>query len=380
MKRDVKILIVDDSTTMRQTLKLILERIYTVEDAEDGYVALEIYPSFKPDIILLDLNMPRIDGFGVIEHIRSVFNDQDVFILVLTAEDLESFKPRALNLGANDFLYKPFERTELIARVGVAERQIRLTRQLREYLRKASLELEMVASLQSRLLPRTRPIFKGLHVNSLYLPSGLASGDYYDYFPVSENVLRCVVADVSGHGARAAFLMAIVRTLFRLATTAYLDLRQTMTLLNEHLIDIVGEENDFVTVFAADIDAAEHRIVSLNCGHCPGMLLTPEGETVRLTPQSSFLGFFPLRFELQETAFPPEAQLFLFTDGFFEWELTPGDQFGLTRFWALAEKTLKDSAPAPLANLMSSMAETAQNAPRFKDDLTALLIRTGANK
>jgi sigma-B regulation protein RsbU (phosphoserine phosphatase) len=379
MKRDVKILIVDDSTTMRQTLKLILERIYTVEDAEDGYVALEIYPSFKPDIILLDLNMPRIDGFGVIEHIRSVLNDQDVFILVLTAEDLESFKPRALNLGANDFLYKPFERTELIARVGVAERQIRLTRQLREYLRKASLELEMVASLQIRLLPRERLSFKGLHVNNLYLPSGLASGDYYDYFPVAENVLRCVTADVSGHGARAAFIMGIVRTLFRLATTAYLDLRQTMTLINEHLIDIVGEESDFVTVFAADIDVVEHRMVSLNCGHCPGMLLTPEGETVRLTPQTTFLGFFPMRFEQEEAPFPPGSQLFLYTDGFFEWELEPRRQFGLERFWALAEKSLKNTGTAPLVNLMSAMAEAAQDKPRFTDDLTALLIRFGAD-
>jgi len=378
--QDVKILIVDDSTTMRQTLKLILERMYDVADAEDGQVAVDMFPTFKPDILLLDLNMPRMDGFAVIEFIRKVIGDQDVFILVLTAEDLESFKPRALNLGANDFLYKPFERTELIARVAVAERQIRLTRQLREYLRRISRELEMVASLQTKLLPPEIPEFKGLRVNSLYIPSGQASGDYFDYFPVSENVLRCVVADVSGHGARAAFLMAIVRTLFRLGATSYLDLVQTLSLVNSHLIQIVGQESDFVTAFAADIDTGKQEITYINCGHCPGMLLTPLGETVTLEPQGTILGFFEQTFTPRTAPFPVGTKLFLYTDGFFEWEIAPGELFSLERFWELAETTMTRASADPLNDLMAALADVAQHKPRFRDDLTALLIYMGADQ
>ncbi len=376
MDTTIKILVVDDSVTMRQTLELILGRHYIVETAQDGEQGIELFHAFQPDIILLDINMPIVDGFGVIEHIRNIANDQDVFILMLTAEEYENFKPKALNLGANDFLFKPFDRTELIARVGVAERQVTLNRRLRGYVRKTSKELELVASLQNKLLPQASPFFEKARISTVYRPSGQASGDYYDYFSVGEGALRVVIADVSGHGARAAFLMAIVRTLFRITTTYFMDLQETLTLVNTHLCQIIGKEPDFVTAFAADIDFHRNIMDYTNCGHCPGMLKSADGTITKLSSLYPMLGFFDQHFVPGSVSFETGSELFLFTDGFYEWEPTPGNFLDLDRFWDLAEDSIRQEGPF-LDILMNKLDSLAQEQTRFRDDLTALWVKTG---
>lgn len=372
-ERSLRILVADDSMSMRQTLEWILDKDYEVETAINGLEAIERYESFNPDIILLDIVMPEVGGFRVVEHIRRAIDDHDTFILMLTAEESQDLKFKALDLGANDFLYKPFDRTELLARVGVAERQVRLTHQLRSSMEQINNELNLVAMLQGRLLPQMSPYFEGLRLENLYRPSGQASGDYFDYFMVAEGVIRIVIADVSGHGARAAFLMAIVRTLFRTTSTHYLELDATLELVNNHLNQIIGKESDFVTCFAGDIDIKHRTLRYCNCGHTPGLLKKPDGEVLHLDPFVPLLGFFDLTFEQREQPFTPGSKLLLFTDGFYEWEPSPGRPMELESFCALAEDMMNkpDNFLESLLEKLSSLAETV---PRFKDDLTALWV------
>ncbi len=371
---DMKVLVVDDSMTMRQTLEWILSKSYNVRCAEDGEEGLSQYLSFNPDVLLLDINMPKLDGFQVIEHIRGVLADQDTFIIMLTAEESDSFKPKALNLGANDFLYKPFDRVELLARIGVAERQVRLTRQLRQSMERTTRELELVAMLQSKLLPQDPPEMPGIRVEHLYRPSGQASGDYFDFFKLGEDHLRIVVADVSGHGARAAFIMAIVRTLFRITQSHHLRLEDTLSLVNHHLNQILGTESDFVTAFAADIDLSRNKMSYINCGHTPGMLKMPDKNIVRLPSTTSLLGFFELEFVTETVSFAPESELFLFTDGFYEWDTEKGPPLDLDVFWDLSRNILLREGNF-LINLMKALSAMARSEPRFKDDLTALWVK-----
>jgi phosphoserine phosphatase RsbU/P len=371
---DIKILVVDDSMTMRQTLEWILGRSYNLRSATDGEEGLQLYASFQPEVLLLDINMPKLDGFGVIEHIRNSMGDQDTFIIMLTAEESEGFKPKALNLGANDFLYKPFDRTELLARIGVAERQVRLTRQLRRSMERITRELELVAMLQTKLLPQETDDLCNLRVRHLYRPSGQASGDYYDFFPVQDDVLRVVVADVSGHGARAAFLMAIVRTLFRTTQYHFLTLEDTLALVNNHLNQIIGAESDFVTVFAADIDLTRERMRYINSGHTPGMLKHQDKSISTLSSSTTMLGFFDIDFVASSEPFSAASELFLFTDGFYEWEPEQGAPLDLDVFWDLAQDILLREGNF-LVNLMRALQSLSVAEPRFKDDLTALWVK-----
>ncbi|QJT08837.1 PP2C family protein-serine/threonine phosphatase [Oceanidesulfovibrio marinus] len=376
MQQNVRILIVDDSRTMRQALETILAERYEVRTARDGRHALEVLDSFAPNILLLDIIMPRLDGFGVIEHIRRVRRDEQTFIIMLTAESAQDIKPKALNLGANDFLLKPFDQVELLARIGVAARQVRLTQELHHSMERISREIETVAALQTRLLPKESPYLEKVQLQSLYRPSGQASGDYFDYAVLNDDVLRVAIADVSGHGARAAFLMAIVRTLFKLSLEHDLSIEETMRTINSQLVDIIGDEADFVTAFAADLNLKKSTLSYINAGHCPGLLHTAGGTNVQLNSTHPLLGFFPIDFGCRTLPFSEEYSLFLFTDGFYEWERKPGVFFELDDFLELAEG-LMPTKESFLENLIASLKAAGGKLPVFRDDLTALWVHRG---
>lgn len=373
--RPVKILVVDDSELMRRSLSMALSSQYTVQGAKDGMAGLEAYEDFRPEVILLDLNMPRMGGFEVIEKLRKDLDDQEVFIIVLTADDCRDVKPKALNLGANDFLYKPFERPELMARVGVAARQVRLTRQLHRSMSLISQEMDNVAALQAKLLPDRSPLIPGVSVNSLYKPSGLASGDYYDYFLTDSGALRVVMADVSGHGARAAFIMAIVRTLFRVTRNLPSDLTSTLRLINDELLQTIGREDDYVTVFAADIDFSLEKMKYINAGHCPGLLKDSAGNVERLAANVPLLGFFQVDISCQEIRFNPGSELFLYTDGFYEWSPQSGELLDPGMFLSSAGDLMARKG-CTLEDIMHWLSGLSEGDPVFRDDLTALWVKT----
>lgn len=372
-KDTVTILVVDDSRTMRNLLeRLLADFSYRVLVAEDGEEALAVYAAQAPDILLLDMNMPRLDGLGVISAIRGEHGDQETLIIMVTSIESQGLKLSAFSAGVNDFLNKPFDRAELLARVAAAARQVRLNRSLREAAETIAAEMDLVASLQTRLLPSGPPDLPGVTVQSVYRPSGRASGDYFDHFPIADGVLRVVVADVSGHGARAAFLMGIVRTLFHLGRSHALRLTDTLALINTHLMDILGNEPDFVSVLAVDIDVKRGKLTYVNAGHPPGMLRTGD-QAQALTPTSPVLGFFDLTFEPRVLDLPPDSGLFLFTDGFYDWEMAPGELMDLDAFWDLAAAV--EATGDFLGEVLAQVEWKKLSHGKFRDDVSALWIR-----
>ncbi|MFZ5427962.1 MAG: SpoIIE family protein phosphatase [Thermodesulfobacteriota bacterium] len=372
---DIRVLVVDDSKTVLRLLTYILGQQYVLHAAEDGQEAIESHASFRPDIIILDMNMPVKSGLEVMQHIRGTAQDHDVQIIVLTAQDTKALKAKAFAAGANDFLGKPFDREELLARVGAAARQVSLTRRLRQAYERISREIDLVAGLQKRLLPDCSPVLGETMVECFYRPSGRASGDYYDFFTLPDGSIRVVMADVSGHGARAAFLMAVVRTLVRVSQTHYLSLPETFSLASHHLLSSIGEEPDFVTLVAADIDADAQTITYVNAGHCPP-LLASGGSMVWLEPTCSVLGFFDQRFDPRTVSFEKPAGLFLYTDGWYEWRGLEREIYGLENFKELAERLVSTgdfSLTMVLENLCGERA-----GPVFSDDVTGLWVSVGS--
>ena len=373
MEKKIKILVVDDSALYRKILSDLLKDRFELVQAVDGEEGVDKFLTFSPQIILLDLEMPKMNGLDVIDYIRNKANDNDVFILVLTGEDAPEIKVKALNLGANDFLTKPFSKEEFIARMGVAERLVHLLFRLHKAYERMAREINMVADLQKRLLPRSSFSFPGVDLQSLYIPSGMASGDYFDYFAVKNDVLRFVVADVSGHGARAAFIMAMVRTLFYMGKQHYMPLRESVLFINEHLCHVVGEETDFVTLFACDLDLSGKKIDYVNAGHCPGLVKVDGQKLVRLEAFLPALGFFPLEIEQKTVHFSRSAGVLLFTDGFYEWEIAPKKILGLEDFLRLAEKLLC-SEKFYLQEIKDRLDSIPELPPVYRDDLTALWV------
>jgi sigma-B regulation protein RsbU (phosphoserine phosphatase) len=372
--RELKILIIDDSPVWRESLNSIFQgQNFQLRMAEDGDQALQEYRQFRPDLLILDLNLPSCDGKDIIRSIRNQYGDNDLYIISLTSvADVET-KTQALNLGSNDFLIKTFDHEELKARINVAKRQIRLNKQLRAAFDRIAREFDTVASLQDKLIPKTCYYTKDVAIQSAYYPSGRASGDYYDFFNVQNGVLRVVIADVSGHGARAAFLMGIVRALARTTEVHYLDLAQTFKLINTQLIDILGQEMDFVTMFAADIDHVNNVITYINAGHCPGLIVSHNQHTDLLEPTNTILGFFELDFQPVSLNITNNCGLFLFTDGYYEWMVSPSKRFGLNNFLALVSDLLC-RPHFNMEKLETRMIQGLEGRPSFPDDRSALWI------
>ncbi len=373
MDRQIKVLVVDDSRLIRKILSDLLKDNFDVVFAVDGKDGIDKFQAVSPQIILLDLEMPRMNGLEVIDYVRNKANDSDVFILVLTGKENPEIKVQALNLGANDFLIKPFPREELIARMNVASRQVNLLSKLHKAYDQIAREINMVAELQKKLLPRSQFVFPGVDLQYLYIPSGMASGDYFDYFVVRDDVLRFVVADVSGHGARAAFIMAMVRTLFAIGKEESISLKKSIQLINDHLCHVVGDDTDFVTLFACDLNLKEKTLKYVNAGHCPALIKLDRSRVERLDSYLPALGFFPLEIEQKTISFSHKVGVFLFTDGFYEWEVEPKKILGLDNFLRMAQSLIiKDAFNLQLLKRRLDFMSGLQNT--YRDDLTALWV------
>lgn len=233
-------------------------------------------------------------------------------------------------------------------------------------------DVSLLARLQRKLLPRDPPDLPGMTVRTVHLPTGMGSGDACDHFAVRHG-LRAMVADVAGHGARAAFVMAIVQTLFRTTEDLDLPLADTIILINYRLRRIFTGETDFVTMFAAEYDRETGELAYVNAGHCPG-LLRVDGEVAGLPAMTPPLGFFELDLAPRRAAMPPGSALLLYTDGLYEWEMPGGGFFGQERFRDLAAEAMSGPGFSPRA--LVERLEGLGFEPGRHDDATLLWLET----
>ncbi len=125
-----KILIVDDEDKIRELIRVNLEIVgYNCNEAEDGNKALDIVDSFKPDLVLLDIMLPGKDGFELVDS----FIKRNIPVIFLTAKDSTIDKVKGLKLGAEDYITKPFDPMELLARVEVVLRRSSKTNETFKY-------------------------------------------------------------------------------------------------------------------------------------------------------------------------------------------------------------------------------------------------------
>ncbi len=198
------ILYVDDNYDLRNYLINLLAESYNLILAWDGLAALEILENFKPDLILSDLMMPRLDGAGLIKKIRLNPDLRDTPFVILTAKALESTKFDLLDAGADDFLFKPFSREELLVRV-------RNLLSLREKTTLAHRELLEAKKIQRTLLPPENIELDKIDISVLYKPCDTLSGDFYDVL-VRDQFTLCYVADVTSHGTSAAQITYLIKS------------------------------------------------------------------------------------------------------------------------------------------------------------------------
>ena len=267
------ILVVDDSST---NLQVVVRTLYgsghRILVARDGATALEIALRASPDLVLLDVMMPGMDGFEVCRALKGRAETREAAVIFMSARGELSDKVSGLELGAVDYITKPIQAEEVLARVAAHLSRQHLERALRVSRDKLDRELAGAARMQRSILPATMPEHPRVSFAAFYETSRHAGGDYYDVLPLGGGRFGIVVADVSGHGAPSAIVMAMIRAVVHTYPGVPDDPPAVLAYINGHF-RFLWESSMYATAVYAVIDAGR-EMMRLSCaGHPPPLLL-----------------------------------------------------------------------------------------------------------
>ena len=254
------LLIVDDNEDNRYTLtrRLNREGYQNLTTANNGREALERLIAQPFDLVLLDVMMPDMNGYEVLEHVKANASLRDVPIIMISALDEIDSVIRCIELGAEDYLNKPFNPVLLRARVGALLEKKRLRDEVRKNLTRLEEEMDSARALQIGMLPRDFPtcsFAQPVAVHAVMQPAREVGGDLYDCFYAGDRTFCFLVGDVSGKGASAAMFMARARSLVRMTVELWREWRtdevqpgQLLEAVNRELCQN-NDERMFVTLF-----------------------------------------------------------------------------------------------------------------------------------
>jgi sigma-B regulation protein RsbU (phosphoserine phosphatase) len=267
-RRDI--LIVDDTpANLRLLSQMLAERGYRVRPVPDGPLALAAVRAEPPDLILLDIRMPEMDGYEVCGRLKAEAQTREIPILFISALDATQDKVRAFTVGGVDYITKPFQIEEVLARVETHLALRELQKRLQDANRKMAQELALAGEVQASFLPRELPRVPGWQLSATLKPARETSGDFYDFVSLPDNRLGILAADVSDKGAGAALYMALSCTLIRTYALQFPGQPElVLSAANRRILRDTGA-NQFVTVFYGILDPGRGRLVYANAGHPP---------------------------------------------------------------------------------------------------------------
>jgi phosphoserine phosphatase RsbU/P len=380
--RHERILVVDDIDDNRQLLVRRLERegFHDVALAADGEEALSLLQAQPFDLVLLDIMMPKLDGYGVLERLKAEGRLHELPVIVISAHSEIDSVVRCIQLGALDYLPKPFNATLLRARVSASLEQKRLRDQVRAHLTRLEAELDAARALQMGMVPRDFPAPSAefpLEIFAMMEPAREVGGDLYDFFPAPDGRFAFLIGDVSGKGVAAAMFMARTKNLFRLASnmaSGGVSPAEIVSRVNRELC----EGNDammFVTLYFGMLDLKTGELAFCNAGHDPPYRLGNGAAALAEGAQGMALGIDSAwRYETGQLRLARGEALYLYTDGITE----AADMMDALFTKQRLEDVLKRETASPPGKLIGAVAEAVKGfagaAPQ-SDDITALAIR-----
>jgi len=401
-----RILVTDDQELNRDLLSRRLRADgHRVDVAEDGPRALAMLEGTPYDLVLLDVMMPGMDGYDVLARIKASEALRHLPVIVVSALDEAESVVRCLELGADDYLTKPFNALVLRARVGASLARKWLHDREQLYAKSLARELEIGREIQQGFLPPGCPSLPGWAIAARFEPARSVAGDFYDAYVLPGGHVALVVADVCDKGVGAALYMALFRSLLRaLAGQAALQRRPDDALLaevaantNDYIATVHDRANMFATTFFAILDPADGRLHYVNAGHDPPFLVGSGGGSGsgsvarRLGTTGPALGLIAgSHYGVQVETIAPGEILLAYTDGVTDARAADGGRFSEARVEAIladAWRTVVEGEdPAPgdragrvLERIAAAAAAHAGDGERF-DDATMLAVARDPSK
>jgi len=322
--------------------------------------------------------MPEMNGYQVLEHMHADSRLRHVPVVAVSALDEMDSVVRCIELGAEDYLFKPINSVLLNARVSAALEKKWLRDQEQAYVAAIKREMELGRQIQSDFLPSFLPALPGWQIDTRFYPAHEVAGDFYDAFSLPGGLLGTIIADVSGKGVGAAIFMALVRSLLR----AYADQNHASP---KQVLDAVGRTNTYIirhhqhqaymfaTLFFGVLDSGSGTLNYVNAGHLPPILIRASGGTEMLNPTGPLVGVTDeLPYLVKTVSLKPGDTLLAYTDGITEAVSPTQELFGIERLQAIV------SEPSPTAaGVLQHVMEAVQahiGDGQFSDDLTMFAL------
>lgn len=384
-----RILIVDDEPFNVDYLEQELAELnYDTIAANNGQEALDKVQAETPDLILLDIMMPGLDGFAVLAKLKASASMRDIPVIIISAmNDLKSVV-KGIEQGAEDYLPKPFEPALLKARL-TASLERKSLRDLQQiYLKGMERELDIAREIQMGFLPSELPKVDGWEIAAYFKAAKEVAGDFYDAFILPDGNLAVVIADVCGKGVGAALFMTLFRSLIRASSTsdhftgekekttlrAAERLLRSITLTNNYIEETHGDTNMFATVFFGILDPTDGKLTYINAGNEPPLIVSKNGTLTALGPSGPVVGAIPkANFSVKEITLQNDDMFVAFTDGIPDSKNGDDQFFGKERLLALLR--VSDISATDLLNKIGAQLNEFSGASEQFDDITLMAVK-----
>ena len=381
----VRLLVVDDEEDLELLIRQKFRRRIRKGEfdfvfAHNGQEALEKLAE-NPDIhlVLSDINMPVMDGLALLSNLGDTNPDVQA-VIVSAYGDMENIRT-AMNRGAFDFVTKPINFDDLEITIEKTLNHIRAletAQEARDRLVVLKRELDVAQQVQMSALPKEVPSSETHDVQALMIPAREVGGDFYDFFPLSDELIGLVIADVSGKGIPAALFTLMTRTLLKGTARDSPSPAECLGRVNELLVED-NETMIFITLFYGVFDLRNGLFRYSNGGHNPPRLIRSDSRIEELpATQNLVLGVAPgHEYHNGEVRLAPGDTLFLYTDGITEAQNVNDEEFGEERLDAKLAGLGQVAAREIVTTVVAEVRAFAGDAPQ-SDDITCIAMRFAA--
>lgn len=367
------ILIAEDDADDRRLLRKILKKEpYRKSIAENGRQTIETVANAPPDLILLDVRMPEPDGFQVCKKLKESPETRDIPIIFITGKTEKMDKVEGLQAGAVDYVTKPFNSSELLARIRTHIDLKRSKQALEKELSEAGAYLES-------MLPG--PLKDNPPIDWRFRISTKLGGDIFGYRWLDEDHFAIYLLDVNGQGVGAALVSVSIIHLLNFQILENTDYRNPSTVLTA--LDDKNQNKRCFSIWYGVYKRRKHRLVYSSAGHPPALLLTgpnaAEATAETLKTPGDAVGRAPhCKYENHEVSLHTFNRLFLFSDGTYKIKKKNSDETWELQEWMdLLEKSGRLTTPN-LDRLLEHVQELA-GTEKLDDDFALLDIELPGN-
>ena len=364
------VMVVDDDFSSNLTLKTILvQEGFRAVTAFDSASCFEAMARQAPDLILLDVEFPEESGFDICRKIHEDPLTNEIPILFISANDDLSSKVKGFEVGGVDYITKPWQKEEILARVRT---HLRLRQALLNRIELQSMRLNRLKAAQDAILVKAvdAPEAK---FSVMFRPLQEVGGDFYDVIPIGEKVYDYVVADISGHDVGIALVTSALKMLFRQNCSILSTPRDAVFDINRAITSVL-QPGQFVALTIVRINRKAGRAWVVNAGGPSPVLYSAEDKSCRpVEVTGDLVGLFPdVSFQLKEIKVSPGDRIFIFSDGLLD--LFNNESYRWQVKMELVTELFGRIAETPAGSLQGALAKQVDGLPVPEDDMVVLCL------